>query len=205
MPGDRTMGERRADPERLDRGALHAALVTHRSTLEDIKQGRTAKGTDYAVERAITAYLDALRREGLLGAGREEWTCPHGVTYTGTADFIGGARNAHDEFDGCRSGRSMNDIAQDIIDLCPEAERFCNEWVESYNARLNACAKLAVTTLTPEEAEALGSIIIEWPPDCTCDAALLHKDDCALGRYQRLVRSGRAKLRSLSGRQGAGT
>lgn len=65
-------GERRADPEQLDRGALHAALVTHRSTLEDIKQGRTAKGTDYAVERAITAYLDALRREGLLGAGHGE-------------------------------------------------------------------------------------------------------------------------------------
>ena len=26
-----------------------------------------------------------------------DWTCPHGVTYTGSDDFISGARNAHDE------------------------------------------------------------------------------------------------------------
>jgi hypothetical protein len=28
------------------------------------------------------------------------WDCPHGVTYSGTEDFIGGARNAHDELTG---------------------------------------------------------------------------------------------------------
>ena len=49
-----------ADRVALDRAALHAALVTHRATLEDIKQGITKKGTDYAVERAIRAYLSAL-------------------------------------------------------------------------------------------------------------------------------------------------
>lgn len=44
-----------------------------------------------------------LRRESDAAPGDMrvlEWTCPHGVLYSGTMDFISGARNAHDELSG---------------------------------------------------------------------------------------------------------
>jgi hypothetical protein len=61
------------------------------------------------------------------------WTCPHGTKYTGSEDFISGARNAHDEIAGWlqpseQEGRSTNDIAQEIIAVAPQVEALVEEW-----------------------------------------------------------------------------
>jgi hypothetical protein len=70
----------------------------------------------------------------------QTWTCPHGVVYSGSDDFVSGARNAHDEYanaflsDRFAGERSLNDIAQDIIDLAPQAEEFVEEWFAALSA-----------------------------------------------------------------------
>jgi hypothetical protein len=48
----------------LPEEATFAALVTHRSTMEDIKQGIHKGGTDDAVRKAIAAFLGALTDGG---------------------------------------------------------------------------------------------------------------------------------------------
>jgi hypothetical protein len=78
---------------------------------------------------------------------QSEWMCPHGTTYTGTDDFIGGARNAHDEIANrtlarSEGRRSVNDIAYDIVQRCPEVEELVEEWFEVTTDRLNELAVL---------------------------------------------------------------
>src|SRR6185295_5928326 len=76
--------------------------------------------------------------------GRKQWTCEHGVTYTGSDEFISGARNAHSEFEGRmprEKGRSVNDIAQEIIDAAPQVEGLVEEWAAVTTRRLNEGAQ----------------------------------------------------------------
>ena len=47
-----------------------------------------------AVSRTDTRYSEAAPDDTRTGLS---WTCPHGVTYSGSMDFCSGARNAHDE------------------------------------------------------------------------------------------------------------
>lgn len=65
-----------------------------------------------------------------------EWTCPHGSTHRGSDDFVSGVRNAHDEIAGwanarAASGRSLNDIAFDIVQAAPHVEELVEEWFET--------------------------------------------------------------------------
>ncbi len=49
---------------------------------------------DESVSRTDTRYSEAAPDDTRTGLS---WTCPHGVTYSGSMDFCSGARNAHDE------------------------------------------------------------------------------------------------------------
>jgi hypothetical protein len=84
-----------------------------------------------------------------------EWKCPHGTTYTGSDDFISGARNAHGELEGALAalravGRSVNDIAQDILDRAPEVEYLIEEWFVVTDARLH---ELRTTVVSPRKEQ----------------------------------------------------
>jgi hypothetical protein len=92
------------------------------------------------------------------------WTCEHGTTYNGSEDFISGARNAHSEYAGreqAREGdqRSVNDIAQDIIDKVPEAEPLVEEWFAATTARLNELAVLRHASVPRELARERQAIV----------------------------------------------
>ena len=52
-----------------------------------------------AVSRTDIRYSEAAPDDTRTGLA---WTCPHGVTYSGSMDFCSGARNAHDELEGAK-------------------------------------------------------------------------------------------------------
>lgn len=76
----------------------------------------------------------------------ETWSCPHGTEYSGSADFISGAKSAHEEFYGlgiCRECHGTKRIkVKGFTDGLPRGTGCCP-----------ACARAALAAPTKEDTD----------------------------------------------------